>query len=328
MHGIVFKHVILARLVALLALTAPTGLSYAQTDYPSKAVTMTVPFPPGGRTDVIGRLVAQHLAGFLDKSVVVVNKPGAGGAIGSNEVARARPDGYTLGFFSSAIVSAQYIVPTSPALADFELVSIVNTDPAALAVQATAPWKTLKDLVAHARQNPETLRIGMVTGGTNEIFAVGFARAANVKMINVPYRGDADGALALAGGHIEVHVSVPVSYKNLVGAKKVRILAVAAESSSSLYGGLPTFRENGIDLVIGAMHAVFVPKGTPPSIVGKLADALQKTMAAPELLNTMGELGASIEFLQGSEAKGYLARQDSTYKTIIEDLGLRVAPAR
>lgn len=289
---------------------------------------MTVPFPPGGRTDVIGRLVAQHLANHLGKPVLIVNKPGAGGTIGSKEVARSKPDGYMLGFFSSAVVSAQYIVPTAPALADFEVVSIVNADPAALAIQAAAPWKTLKDLVSHARQNPEKLRIGIVTGGTNEIFAAGFARAANVRMTTIPYKGDADGAVALAGGHIEVHVSVPVSYKSLIDAKKVRMLAVATDSSSSLYSGVPTFRENGVDLVIGAMHGVFVPKGTPPSVIAKIADALQKTMSAPELVKTMGEMGAGVEFSRGMEAREYLAKHDSTYKAIIEDLGLRAAPAR
>ena len=103
----------------------------------------------------------------------------------------------------------------------------------------------------------------MIPGASAQIFAAGFARAANVKMIDVPFKGDAEGAIALAGGHIEAHVAVPVSYKSLIDAKKVRILAVAAESKSPLYGNLATFRENGVDLVIGAFHGVYVPKGTP-----------------------------------------------------------------
>ena len=314
----------LAVVACLLADASPAPAQ----DYPNKPLTMIVPFSAGGRTDVIGRIVGQHLPKHLGKPVAVVNKPGASSVLGSQEVANSRPDGYTLGFFSTSAVTAQYTVPTPINLKDFELVAIVNTDPAALAVQELASWRTLKDLVEHTRQNPDRLRIGMIPGASAQIFAAGFARAANVKMIDVPFKGDAEGAIALAGGHIEAHVAVPVSYKSLIDAKKVRILAVAAESKSPLYGNLATFRENGVDLVIGAFHGVYVPKGTPSAVVGKLADALEKTMTAPELLDGMKDMGAGVVFLRGDAAKDYLAKQDNTYRTIIENLGLRVAPAR
>jgi tripartite-type tricarboxylate transporter receptor subunit TctC len=314
-------------LVVVACLLADASPAQAQ-EYPNKSLTMIVPFSAGGRTDVIGRIVGQHLPKHLGKPVAVVNKPGASSVLGSQEVANSRPDGYTLGFFSTSAVTAQYTVPTPINLKDFELVAIVNADPAALAVQELASWRTLKDLVEHARQNPDRLRIGMIPGASAQIFAAGFAHAANVKMIDVPFKGDAEGAIALAGGHIEVHVAVPVSYKSLIDAKKVRILAVAAESKSPLYGNLPTFRENGVDLVIGAFHGVYVPKGTPSAVVRKLADALEKTMTAPELLDGMKDMGAGVVFLRGDAAKDYLAKQDNTYRTIIENLGLRVAPAR
>ena len=314
----------LAVVACLLADASPAPAQ----DYPNKPLTMIVPFSAGGRTDVIGRIVGQHLPKHLGKPVAVVNKPGASSVLVSQEVATSRPDGYTLGFFSTSAVTAQYTVPTPINLKDFELVAIVNTDPAALAVQELASWRTLKDLVEHTRQNPDRLRIGMIPGASAQIFAAGFARAANVKMIDVPFKGDAEGAIALAGGHIEAHVAVPVSYKSLIDAKKVRILAVAAESKSPLYGNLATFRENGVDLVIGAFHGVYVPKGTPSAVVGKLADALEKTMTAPELLDGMKDMGAGVVFLRGDAAKDYLAKQDNTYRTIIENLGLRVAPAR
>jgi tripartite-type tricarboxylate transporter receptor subunit TctC len=310
------------------ALLSPAS-SFAQVaDYPAKAVTMIVPFPAGGRTDVIGRVVAQHLSKQLGKPVAVVNKPGASSVLGSMEVAQSKPDGYTLGFFSTSAVTAQYTVPTPLSLGDFELVAIVNTDPAAIAVQESAPWKSLRQAVEDARRQPDHLRIGMIPGASAQIFAAGFARAANVKLINVPFKGDIDGAIALAGGHIEMHVAVPVSYKSLIDAKKVRILALAAEQSSPNYGNIPTFRDNGVDLVIGAFHGVYLPKGSPQPVVGKLAEAFEKTMSAQELIGAMHELGAGIHFLKDAEAKAFLAGQDATYKGIIEDLGLRVAPTR
>jgi tripartite-type tricarboxylate transporter receptor subunit TctC len=316
-------------LAVLACLPASGSRAFAQaTDYPNKGLSLIVPFSAGGRTDVIGRIVAQHLSKPLGKPVAVVNKPGASSVLGSQEVAQSRPDGYTVGFFSTSAVTAQYTVPTPLDLKDFELVAIVNADPAALAVQESAPWKTLRELVEHARKNPDSLRIGMIPGASAQIFAAGFAKAADVKLIDVPFKGDHDGAVALAGGHIEVHVAVPVSYKPLVEAKKVKILAVAAESRSPLYGNLPTFRENGVDLVVGAFHGVYVPKATPPAIVTKLADALEQAMNAPELVANMNDVGAGITFLRGQAAKGFLAQQDKTYRTIIENLGLRVTPVR
>lgn len=300
----------------------------AQSDYPAKAVTMIVPFPAGGRTDVVGRIVAQELGRKLGTPVAIVNKPGASSVLGAREVAEAAPDGYTLGFFSTSAVTSQYTVPTPIALSNFQLVAIVNTDPAALAVQWSAPWKTLKELVDDAHKRPGKLRIGMIPGASAQIFAAGFENAAGVKMIMVPFKGDADGAIALAGGHIEVHVAVPVSYKTLIDAKKVRMLAVAADARSQLYDNLPTFRENGVDLVVGAFHGVYVPKGTPQSVINKLAGAIEQTMKSKEVLTNMENVGAGVAFLRGEEAKDFLAKQDATYRAIIEKLGLLVAPAK
>jgi tripartite-type tricarboxylate transporter receptor subunit TctC len=289
---------------------------------------MIVPFPAGGRTDLVGRIVAQELTKILGKPVAVINKPGASSVLGAREVAESAPDGYTLGFFSTSAVTSQYTVPTPISLSEFQLVAIVNTDPAALAVQWSAPWKSLSELVTDARTKPDKLRMGMIPGASAQIFAAGFENAAGVKMIMVPFKGDADGAIALAGGHIDVHMAVPVSYKTLVDAKKVRMLAVADNARSALYNNLPTFRENGVDLVIGAFHGVYVPKGTEQVIINKLADALEQTMTSKEVQANMDNAGAGVAFLRDGSAKTYLAKQDETYRGIIDKLGLRVAPAK
>jgi tripartite-type tricarboxylate transporter receptor subunit TctC len=119
-----------------------------------------------------------------------------------------------------------------------------------------------------------------------------------------------------------------VSYKSLEAAKKVRMLAVADAAPSPLYNNLPTFRDNGVDLVIGAFHGVYVPKGTPKAVVDKLADALGQTMQSKELQMNMDNAGAGLAFLRDAEAKAFLAKQDDTYRSIIDKLGLRVAPAK
>jgi tripartite-type tricarboxylate transporter receptor subunit TctC len=307
---------------ALLAIVRPAA---AQTEYPAKPVSLIVPFAAGGRTDVIGRIVAQHLQTALGKPVAVINKPGASSVLGANEVADAKPDGYTLGLFSTSAVTAQYTVPTPMSLKSYQLVAIINADPAAIAVAEKAPWSTLKDLVEDARKKPGQLRIGMIPGASAQIFAAGFARAAGIDLINVPFKGDSDGAIALAGGHIELHVAVPVAYKSLVDAHKVRVLAVAADARSPLYGNLPTFRENGVNLTIGAFHGVFAPKETPAAVIDKVADALQAALGSRELNERMNDVGAAIVFLRGAEARVYIEKQDEAYRAIIDALGLRAA---
>jgi tripartite-type tricarboxylate transporter receptor subunit TctC len=314
----------LAVILALLAIMAPPLPSSAQ-NFPASPIAMIVPFPAGGRTDVVGRIVAQNLQAVLNKPIAVVNKPGASSVLGANVVAEAKPDGYTLGFFSTSAVTSQYTVQTPQSLKNYDLIAIVNADPAALAVAATSPWQTLRDAVADTRKKPGTVRIGMIPGASAQIFAAGFADAAKLDLIHVPFKGDSDGAIALAGGHIEMHVAVPVAYKSLVESKKVRLLAVAADARSPLYGDSPTFRENGVDLTIGAFHGVFAPKGTPAPILNKVADALATALASHELTQRMSDVGAAVVFLRGAEANAYLEKQDQTYRAIIDALGLRVA---
>ena len=166
--------------------------------------------------------------------------------------------------------------------------------------------------------------VGMIPGASAQIFAGGFGKMANAKTVHVPFKGDADGVAALAGGHIEAHVAVPVSYKALAEAKKVRILGVAADSRSALYKDIPTFRENGVDLAIGSFHIVFVPKGTPVEPQARLADALAKAMKEPELQQQMSAASLGIAYLNPKDTARYLTQQDELYRRLIDDLGMNV----
>jgi len=311
----------MVKLATFAAMTLSSIGGFAAT-YPEKQITLIVPFSPGGRTDLIGRMYAQHLGKQLGTTVVVVNKAGASGVLGAQEVKQAAPDGYTLGFFSTSIVTSQYTVATPVALRDFEVISIVNEDPAAIAVNAGAQWKTLRELVDYAKKNPTKLRIGMIPGASAQIFAGGFTKAAGVQMVMVPFKGDADGAVALAGGHIDVHVAVPVSYKALAEARKIRILGIAAADRSPLYKDLPTFKENGVNFVIGAFHGVYAPKGTPVETMNAISAALGRAAKSPELMEQMAAASAGLVYLGRAEAPAYLARQDQVYKRVIEDLGM------
>ncbi|WJR76854.1 tripartite tricarboxylate transporter substrate binding protein [Bradyrhizobium sp. NP1] len=307
---------------AVLIVVGATPGVCSPSDFPAKAISLVVPFPAGGRTDVVCRIVASGLSKELKKPVVVINRPGAGGVLGAREVADAAPDGYTLGCFSSASVSAQYTVPTPISLSEFKLIAVVNTDPAAVAVQYSAPYKSLKDLIEAARSNPGKLRLGTIPGASAQIFAAGLLLGGGVNMVEVPFKGDADGAIALAGNHIDAHVAVPVSYQALVAAKKVRILAVASNQRSSFYGMLPTFKENGIDLSISAFHGIFAPNRTPPIALSRVAEAIEAAMQSTEVRDTMNKVGAGWANINGEKADAFLQQQDVTYKNIITQLKL------
>jgi len=319
---------VIRRFVRAAALALLTPLCTVHAAYPEKAVTIIVPFPPGGRTDLVARVVAQHLAKHLGQPAVVVNKPGAGGVLGARELAAAAADGYTLGILSPAVVTAQYTVPTPTDLKDYIAIATVNVDPMALAVKADAPWKTLKDLVAYGWNNPGKLRMGTIPGGSAQIFAASFSDAAKLQTTNVPFKGDADGVTALAGGHIDVHVAVPASYKALEEAGKVRMLGVAAEQRAALYRDLPTFRENGVDLIIGSFHVVFAPRATPPDTVRTLEAAVHKAMSDPELMKQMQTSNLGHANLGQKDTAVFLRQQDDIYRQVIEKIGLRVAPKR
>ena len=313
------------RAAAVLLVGCGCVIGVASAAYPDKPITMIVPFPAGGRTDLTARVVAQYLPTHIRQTVVVVNKPGAGGVLGAKEVAAAPPDGYTLGMFSSAVVTAQYTVATPTNLADYVPLAVVNIDPMALAVKYDAPWKTLAELVSYARKNAGKVRLGMIPGASAQIFAGGFSKMANVKTVYVPFKGDADGVFALAGGHIEAHVAVPVSYKALADAKKIRILGVAATQRSQLYSDIPTFRENGVDLVIGSFHIVFTPKGTPADVQAELVQALAKTMQEPELRKQMDAANLGFAYMDQKETARFLAQQDDLNRRLIDELGMRMA---
>jgi tripartite-type tricarboxylate transporter receptor subunit TctC len=315
------KRVIYA--IAGLAIAVGCGLpGDVSAAYPDRTVTIVVPFPPGGRTDLTTRIVAQNLEKHLGVAVAVVNKPGAGGVRGAKEVAAAKPDGYTLGVFSSAVVSAQYTVETPTNLADYKAIGLIEISPAALAVKADAPWKTLRDLVTYAKQNPKKIRMGMIPGASAQVFAGGFADAAGVELTMVPYKGDAPGVIALAGGHIETHVAVPASYKALIEGGKIRMLGVAAGQRLSLYRDVPTFKEQGVNLEIGSFHVLFAPVRTSDDVIENLAARFEKAMHDPEMKEQLTKANLEWAYRNRKDTATFLAGQNAAYKSLIQKLGL------
>jgi putative tricarboxylic transport membrane protein len=311
---------------AVLLLLLPSLAAHAE-DYPKKPVTLIVPYPPGGRTDLAGRAVAQYLKAELGQPVVVVNRPGAGGVLGAKEVASASPDGYTLGIFSTGFLTAQYTVPTPTSAAEYEMVALVNEDPAVIAVPQSMDWTALSDVVNYARANPGKLRVGIDAGSSAQIFAAAFVDKALLEVIYVPFRGGGERTVALAGGHIHVDFDILAPLKTMREAGKVRVLAVASAQRVPHYSDIPTMREAGVDLVISSWHGIFAPRGTPAPIIEKISSSLRRVAESPEFRERMRNLQLGVRYLDTAQFREFFAQSDALNLALIRKLGLLVAPS-
>ena len=315
----------------VLALALATSLALATGDaraqaYPAKAVSLVIPYPPGGRTDLAGRTLAQFLKDELRVSVAVINKPGASGVLGAQEVASAAPDGYMLGVFSTGFLTSLYMVPTPPSAGDYSLVSLFNLDPAAIAVNRARGWNSLSEVVAYARQNPGTLRVGINAGSSAHIFAAAFVGAAKIDVIYVPFRGGGERTVALAGGHIDVDFDIVAPMKPLMDAKKIAVLGVASDKRIADYPDIPTMAEGGVELKISSWHGLFAPRGTSPAVAGRLDAAMARITANPQFVARMRDLLLGVHYLDSAAFRAFFAEQDRVNLGLIRKLGLYVEP--
>lgn len=301
------------------------GLLPAQAqDYPSRAVTTIVPYPAGGRTDLAARTLSQFLKDELKVPVAVVNKPGASGVLGAKEVSGANPDGYTIGVFSTGFMTSLHTVPTPPNLAEYQLVSLFNLDPAVIAVSSERGFKDLRELVEFGLKNPGKLRVGINAGSSAHIFAAAFMNAAKIDAVYVPFRGGSERTAALAGGHIDVDFDILAPMKPMMEAKKISVLGVAADSRIAEYPNIPTMTEMGVPLAISSWHGVFVPKSTPPGVVRKLNDAIASVTRNPQFTAKMNDLLLGIRYLDTSAFQAFFAEQNERMIEQIKSLGLYV----
>lgn len=313
--------------IILLAISInliPQGVLAA---YPEKPIIWVVPWPAGGRTDIVSRIFAPELEKILGQPVVVVNKPGAGGVVGAKEVAMARPDGYTISLMSISMLLTQYTAPTPTNLKDYVPICQLLSNPALLTIHSKAPWNGIKEFVEHAKANPGKIKVGAAgTGTSDHLFAAAFWKAAGVKLTRVPYAGDTPAVAALVGRHVDVNFAPMVAVKTFVDAGELRVLGVASDTRRPFYPKVPTWKEEGVNASISSFEGIYAPKGTPPSIVTTLEKALQKVLEDPEVKNKIGKVGVELDFINHADFVKYVAEADRNLREIVEDLGLRVSP--
>jgi tripartite-type tricarboxylate transporter receptor subunit TctC len=302
---------ILALMLGTLALTASAQ------DYPTKPITLVVPFPPGGSTDVQARLVARGLQEQLKTPVVVDNKAGASGAIGTRFVAKAEADGYTLLFGSTSSLAAEPVLNDQAGfdpVKDFATVSLATDLPWLLVAECRNGPKTVAQLVEMARAKPDALNYSSVGyGSASNLVGEMFKRSSGIKALHVPYKGEAPAITGLIGGEVQFTFVSPVAMPHITG-KRICPLAVTGSSRFPLLPDVPTFDEAGVkNMNFNVWYGIVAPAKTPKAVLEKLERASVNVVKTPEFTKSVAALGVTGV---GSTGADFLKRLQSDQATI------------
>lgn len=319
----IFRCLAGSSLVALAAALAPLQAA-AQSDFPNKPIELVVPYQPGGGTDALARAFADASRKFISQSIVVVNKPGAGGAIGWQEVINAKPDGYKLAVLTVELLTLPHLGLAKFKYDDFQPIAQLNADPAAITVKAEAPWNTIEEFLAEAKKKPDSVRVGNSGNGSIwHLAAAALEDKTGTKFNHIPFQGAAPAVLALMGGHIEAVAVSPAEVTTYVQAGKLKTLMVMADKRVKGFEKVPTAKEKGIDLSIGTWRGLGAPKNTPPEVMARLRDLAAKTAAEPAMHEVMDKQNLGYVYTDGAAFKETLAKDDAYFKGLITRLNLK-----
>lgn len=308
---------------ALLAGTSPAA--YAQGGgYPNHSIELVVPFQAGGGTDALARAFAESARKHLPQNIVVVNKPGASGAIGWAEVANAKPDGYKLSLLTADIAIVPHLGLTKLTYENLVPVARLNADPSAITVRADSPYKTVEAFLDAARKKPGTLRIGNAGNGSIwHLAAAALEDKTGTKFNHIPYQGGNPAVLALLGGHIDAVTVSPAEVYPHVAAGKLRTLAVMSDQRVKGFESVPTLKESKVDLSIGTWRGIAVPLNTPPEVVNVLRTAIAKTAREPALKDMMDKQNLGLAYADQDEFKAAVAKDNAYFKSLIAKVSMK-----
>lgn len=315
-------------LVALLcAILVSLSAGGQESPFPTKGnIELTVLFPVGSSADITARLLAEGISKHLPGNVIVVNRPGAGGAIGYKYVASQKPDGYALVWNSNSISTTYYSGELPFDYRAFDPVARVLVESPVLAVRAQAPWKTLAEFLADAKARPGRLTVGNSgVGSHTHISSATLFKAAGVEVIEVPY-GAAQVVPNLVGGHIDAVVQLPGALSTHVKAGTVRLLATLTSQRDPALPDVPTAREQGVNVSLEAWRGIAVPRGTPAPVVAALEAAIRKTAQAPEFARACEGLGIQPAYMPAAEFGLLIAKEDVELSALMQQIGLKKRP--
>jgi tripartite-type tricarboxylate transporter receptor subunit TctC len=310
-----------------LACAAPPA--QAEDRFPSKPIRIVVPVSPGGTVDLVARLVAKGLSEDLGQSVVVENRPGASGMVGTREVARSAPDGYTLLASANTFVSVPEFVPNAgyDPVKDFMPVTQTVQIPMVLVAHPSVPQKTVKELIERARAHPGEISFGSSgVGSTGYIAAELFSKQAGIKMLSVSYKGNSQALTDLVGGQVMVMFDQVSTSGSYALAGKLNALGVTTSTRSKMLPDVPTIAESGLPgFEDDTFNAIFAPAGTPAPILARLHDAIAKVLNRPEVTAQLAKQGVEVKISPTpQDFHEYLKKAVEKYRSIAKE----TAPAR
>ncbi|HSW19513.1 MAG TPA: tripartite tricarboxylate transporter substrate binding protein [Ramlibacter sp.] len=310
---------LLATLLCTLAL--PTA-ALAQATFPAKPVELVVPYPAGGGTDVLARAFALAAVKHLPQPLIVINKPGAAGAIGWSDVLNGKEPGYKVAVLATDLMAQPNMGLTKITHEDFTPIARLNYDPAAITVRADAPWKTVEEFIAAAKKGD--FRIGNGgNGSTWHLAAAAVEEKTGAKFNHIPFAGANPAALSLLGGHIEaITVSAAEVYPH-VAAGKLKLLAVMSDERIKGFENVPTLKEKGVDVSVGTWRGLGVAKNTPPEIVAVLRAATAKTVQEQSLRDALDKQNMGYAYADGPAFGAVMAKDHAFYRALIQKLGLK-----
>jgi tripartite-type tricarboxylate transporter receptor subunit TctC len=317
----------LRRILAAVGLAAAASLAVAQGAYPTKPITMIVPFPPGGLADVVGRPVAEAMARDLGQPVVIENKGGAGGGIGMALASKAPADGYTV----LMALSSYSVLPEADILLgrqqmysynSLRPIARITADPTVLAVRADAPWKTVKEFVEHARKNPGKLNFGSSGNyGTMHVPMEILKQVANVRMTHIPYTGAGPAVVALLAGQVDALSTGPATVLQHVKAGKIRVLAHWGNTKLESMPDVPSLKQAGYNAEYAQWSGLFVPAGTPEPIVQRLRAAARTAAHDPKVKEVIMNAGSPILYQDTPEFEKYVQGDVKRMADVVKKIG-------
>ncbi len=328
MQGITRFARTLLPVLAAAGLTAAMPLAHADPAWPSKPITYVVPFPPGGTTDILARALGQKLSLVLKTPVVIENKPGAGGNIGSAFVSKAAPDGYTIlgGTISShAINASMYSHMPYDAVKSFEPITLIGTNANVLVVGAASPFKSVQDIIAAAKAKPGTLSFASAGTGTSQhLSGELFKSLAALDIIHVPYKGSGPAIQDVIGGHVPMMFDTTVVASPHIQSGKVRALAVTSSARVKSLPNVPTMAEAGVKgYEVVSWQAVFAPAGTPKPVVQRLYSELAHIIKEPDIHERLENLGMEAGGIAPDALAAFQQSEIAKWAKIVKAAGIK-----
>ncbi len=311
--------------IGAAAMVASPAISSAQTKYPGKTIRVIVPYAPGGGTDVIGRTLLQNMAIQLGQPIIIDNRPGAGTVIGTDAVARAEPDGYTLLINTNAIAVNDSLVKKLPynTLQDLVPVGRICSGPNVIVVRADSPFKNLSDIIRASKAKPGSLSYASSGNGTAVHLAAELLKVtAKINILHIPYRGAGPAYTDLLGGQVDMLFGTAGGVSKFVQSGRMRAIAVTSTSRSPAYPGVPAVSETLPGYAANVWYGMFAPKGTPPEILNALNSAMRIAVNVPSYSADLERDGLTAAVNSPSEMVTFMRSEVERWQKVVTEAGI------